>query len=86
MMSNPQLMLVDEPSLGLAPYLVADVFNSLKKLQERGVTILLVEQRVNSTLEITDRAYVLEHGRVALTGPSSELKNNEHVRKAYMGF
>jgi len=86
MMSNPQLMLVDEPSLGLAPYLVTDVFNSLRKLRERGVTILLVEQRVNATLEITDRAYVLEHGRVALEGPSNDLKSNEHVRKAYMGF
>jgi len=86
MMSNPQLMLVDEPSLGLAPYLVADVFNSLRKLNERGVTILLVEQRVNATLDITDRAYVLEHGKVALEGPSGDLKSNEHVRKAYMGF
>ena len=86
MMSDPQMMLVDEPSLGLAPYLVADVFNSLRKLRERGVTILLVEQRVNATLEITDRAYVLEHGKVALEGASSDLKSNEHVRKAYMGF
>jgi branched-chain amino acid transport system ATP-binding protein len=86
MMSNPQLMLVDEPSLGLAPYLVTDVFRSLVKLQERGVTILLVEQRVNATLEITDRAYVLEHGKVILEGRSSDLKSNEHVRKAYMGF
>ena len=86
MMSKPSLMLVDEPSLGLAPYLVADVFNSLTRLKERGVTILLVEQRVNATLEITDRAYVLEHGRVALQGPSHALMDNEHVRKAYMGF
>jgi branched-chain amino acid transport system ATP-binding protein len=86
MMSRPTMMLVDEPSLGLAPYLVADVFNSLRKLQERGVTILLVEQRVNATLAITDRAYVLEHGRITLTGPSHELKDNEHIRKAYMGF
>jgi len=86
MMSNPHLMLVDEPSLGLAPYLVADVFDSLKRLKERGVTILLVEQRVNTTLEITDRAYVLEHGRVVLEGPSDQIKTNEHVRKAYLGF
>ncbi len=86
MMSNPDLMLVDEPSLGLAPYLVADVFDSLRRLQERGVTILLVEQRVNATLEITDRAYVLEHGRVVLEGPSDQIKSNEHVRKAYLGF
>jgi branched-chain amino acid transport system ATP-binding protein len=86
MMSNPRLMLVDEPSLGLAPYLVTDVFKSLQKLNESGVTILLVEQRVNATLEITDRAYVLEHGRVVMEGRSSDLKSNEHVRKAYMGF
>jgi len=86
MMSNPQLVLVDEPSLGLAPHLVIDVFNSLQKLQETGVTILLVEQRVNVTLEITDRAYVLEHGRIVMEGASEDLKTNEHVKKAYMGI
>lgn len=85
MMSDPQLMLVDEPSLGLAPHLVTDVFNSLQKLQERGVTVLMVEQRVNATLEIADRAYVLENGRIAMEGLSEELKTNEHVRAAYMG-
>jgi ABC-type branched-subunit amino acid transport system ATPase component len=86
MMSNPELLLVDEPSLGLAPHLVTDVFNSLQTLQEAGVTILLVEQRVNATLEITDRAYVLEHGRVAMEGLSSELMQNEHVKQAYLGI
>jgi ABC-type branched-subunit amino acid transport system ATPase component len=86
MMSSPQLLLVDEPSLGLAPHLVTDVFNSLQKLQEAGVTILLVEQRVNATLEITDRAYVLEHGRIVMQGPSSELVQNEHVKQAYLGI
>jgi branched-chain amino acid transport system ATP-binding protein len=86
MMSNPQMMLVDEPSLGLAPHLVADVFRSLQKLHQQGVTILLVEQRVNATLEITDRAYVLEHGRIAMEGPSSELKTNEHIKAAYLGI
>ncbi len=85
-MSNPQLLLVDEPSLGLAPYLMHDVFRALQELQSRGVTILLVEQNVNATLEITDRAYVLEHGRIAMEGPSNELKNNEHVRNAYLGL
>ncbi|MBN1178107.1 MAG: ABC transporter ATP-binding protein [Anaerolineae bacterium] len=85
MMSNPQLMLVDEPSLGLAPHLVTDVFQSLQKLQQTGVTILLVEQRVNATLAITNRAYVLEHGRVAMEGPSSELMKNEHIKAAYLG-
>jgi branched-chain amino acid transport system ATP-binding protein len=86
MMSNPQLLLVDEPSLGLAPHLVTDVFHSLLRLHEQGVTILLVEQRVNATLEISDRAYVLEHGRVVMEGPSKELKTNEHIRAAYLGI
>jgi branched-chain amino acid transport system ATP-binding protein len=86
MMSNPKLLLVDEPSLGLAPHLVTDVFRSLQTLHEQGVTILLVEQRVNATLAICDRAYVLEHGRVVMEGPSSELKTNEHIRAAYLGI
>jgi branched-chain amino acid transport system ATP-binding protein len=86
MMSKPQLLLVDEPSLGLAPHLVTDVFQSLQKLQQTGVTILLVEQRVNATLEIADRAYVLEHGRIAIEGLGSELKSNEHVKSAYLGI
>ncbi len=86
MMSNPELLLVDEPSLGLAPHLTHDVFRALLELGERGVTILLVEQNVNATLEITDRAYVLEHGRIAMEGPSKEMKANEHVRSAYLGI
>jgi len=86
MMSNPELLLVDEPSLGLAPHLTHDVFRALLELRKRGVTILLVEQNVNATLEITDRAYVLEHGRVAMEGPSKEMKANEHVRSAYLGL
>jgi branched-chain amino acid transport system ATP-binding protein len=85
MMSTPQLLLVDEPSLGLAPHLVHDVFRALQELQQRRITILLVEQNVNTTLEITDRAYVLEQGKIALEGPSSEMKANEHVRNAYLG-
>ncbi|MGD2041351.1 MAG: ABC transporter ATP-binding protein [Anaerolineae bacterium] len=86
MMSNPELLLVDEPSLGLAPHLTNDVFRALLELRERGVTILLVEQNVNTTLEITDRAYILEHGRIAMEGPSREMKANEHVRNAYLGL
>ena len=86
MMSSPQLLLVDEPSLGLAPHLVTDVFNSLQKLQEAGVTILLMEQRVNATLEITDRAYVLEHGKVVMEGPSGELMQDKHIKNAYLGI
>jgi len=86
MMSNPELLLVDEPSLGLAPHLTQDVFRALIKLREQGVTILLVEQNVNTTLAITDRAYVLEHGRIMMEGPSSEVKANKHVRDAYLGL
>jgi branched-chain amino acid transport system ATP-binding protein len=86
MMSNPELLLVDEPSLGLAPHLTHDVFRALLELRKRGVTILLVEQNVNTTLEITDRAYILEHGRIAMEGPSKEMKANEHVRNAYLGL
>jgi branched-chain amino acid transport system ATP-binding protein len=85
MMSDPELLLVDEPSLGLAPHLTHDVFRALLELRARGVTILLVEQNVNTTLEITDRAYILEHGRIFMEGPSHEMKANEHVRTAYLG-
>jgi branched-chain amino acid transport system ATP-binding protein len=86
MMSGPELLLVDEPSLGLAPYLTHDVFQALRELRSRGVTILLVEQNVNATLDITDRAYILEHGRIAMQGPSHEMKNNPHVQSAYLGI
>lgn len=86
MMSIPDLLLVDEPSLGLAPHLTHDVFRALLELRNRGVTILLVEQNVNATLEITDRAYILEHGRIVMEGPSDEMKQNEHVRSAYLGI
>jgi len=85
MMSSPTLLLVDEPSLGLAPQLVLNVFKALEVLRNQGVTILLVEQNVKSTLRITDRGYVLEHGRVAIEGKSADLATNEHVRIAYMG-
>ncbi len=86
MMSNPKLMLVDEPSLGLQPNLTYDVFEALLKLRKQGVTILLVEQNVNATLDITDRAYILEQGKIVMNGPSQEMKANEHVRNAYLGI
>lgn len=85
MMSNPQLLLVDEPSLGLAPQLVLTVFKALEELRQQGVTILLVEQNVNTTLKITDRAYILENGEITLQGKSADLLQNEHVRQAYLG-
>jgi len=85
-MSNPSLLLVDEPSLGLAPQLALSVFEALETLRQRGVTILLVEQNVNTTLHITDRAYVLEQGQIALEGKSKDLLENEHVKKAFLGI
>lgn len=85
-MSGPSMLLVDEPSLGLAPKLTLDVFHALQTLRENGVTILLVEQNVNTTLRMTDRAYVLEQGQIALQGTSAELLQNEHVRKAFLGI
>lgn len=86
LMSDPKLLLVDEPSGGLAPNLVLDVFESLKKLCVSGVTILLVEQNVNTTLKIADRAYVLEQGQITLEGSSGELLQNEHVKNSYLGM
>lgn len=86
LMSNPKLMLVDEPSLGLAPKLVMAVFETLKDLTIRGVTVLLVEQNVNTTLKIVDRGYVIEHGQIVQEGSGKELRENEHVRKSYLGI
>jgi branched-chain amino acid transport system ATP-binding protein len=86
MMSNPTLMLVDEPSLGLQPNLTYAMFAALLKLRDQGVTILLVEQNVNATLDITDRAYILEQGKIVMSGPSREMKANEHVQNAYLGI
>jgi ABC-type branched-subunit amino acid transport system ATPase component len=85
MMSSPELLLVDEPSLGLAPQLIRGVFKALDVLKERGMTILLVEQNVTKTLKVTDRAYVIEKGKITLEGKSSDLARHEHVRKAFLG-
>lgn len=85
MMSNPTLMLVDEPSFGLAPQLTASVFESLDVLKANGVTILLVEQNVTKTLAITDRGYVLENGKIGLEGKSSDLANDSYVKKVFLG-
>jgi branched-chain amino acid transport system ATP-binding protein len=84
-MSRPRLLLLDEPSLGLAPLLVDLIFTVIKQLQERDITILLVEQNAYQALSEADRAYVLETGRVKLTGPCSELLDNEEIQKAYLG-
>lgn len=86
LMSEPKLMLVDEPSLGLAPSVVLDVFRTLKGLTSDGVIILLVEQNVNTTLKIVDRAYILEKGVINGKGTSAELLSNDYVRKMYLGI
>jgi branched-chain amino acid transport system ATP-binding protein len=86
LMSRPRLCMFDEPSYGLAPIVVLEVFQVIKSLREQGITILLVEQNVRHALEIADRAYVLENGRVVLEGCCDELLQSEHVRKAYLGI
>jgi branched-chain amino acid transport system ATP-binding protein len=85
LMAKPKLQMFDEPSLGLSPILVKDIFNVIKKIKEEGTTVLIVEQNVKQTLAIADRAYVLENGKIALQGTGAELLNNEHVRTAYLG-
>jgi branched-chain amino acid transport system ATP-binding protein len=86
LMSQPRLLLLDEPALGLSPLLVREVFASLRAIRARGVTILLVEQNVSHALALADRAYVLETGRVTLTGAASELLTDHRVRDGYLGF
>ncbi len=86
LMSRPRFLMLDEPSLGLQPTIVANVFESLKILHGQGVTLLLVEQNVRKSLEIAQRGYVLEHGRVALAGSSKSLLADEGVRRAYLGI
>jgi branched-chain amino acid transport system ATP-binding protein len=86
LMGSPTLLLVDEPSLGLAPMATVATFEALKALRERGVTILLVEQNVNTTLHLVDRAYVLEQGRIVLEGTGEQLLHNPHVQSAYLGI
>jgi branched-chain amino acid transport system ATP-binding protein len=86
LMSRPKLCAFDEPSYGLAPMLVESVFQAIKSLRERGITIFLIEQNVRRTLEIADRACVLENGHVALEGCCDELLTNDYVRKAYLGL
>jgi branched-chain amino acid transport system ATP-binding protein len=86
LMSKPKLSLLDEPSYGLAPLLVAELFRIIQRLRDEGITILLIEQNVRHSLEIADRAYVLENGRLCLQGDCTELLQSDHVRKAYMGL
>ena len=86
LMALPKLIMFDEPSLGLAPILVADIFNIIKRINKEGVTVLVTEQNTKQSLEISDRGYVLENGRVVLSGTGQELLDNEHVKQAYLGI
>jgi branched-chain amino acid transport system ATP-binding protein len=85
LMARPRLMMLDEPSLGLAPMLVKAIFDTIREINARGVTVLLVEQNARAALKIADRGYVLETGQVVLSGPAGELLQDERVRKAYLG-
>ena len=85
MMSKPKLIMLDEPSMGLAPLLVEQIFQIIAELHAAGTTILLVEQNAQMALSIADRAYVLETGRIVMEGPARELLTNDNVRKAYLG-
>jgi branched-chain amino acid transport system ATP-binding protein len=85
-MSIPQLLLIDEPSMGLAPLLVVELFRTIRKINQGGVTVFLVEQNARLAMEISDRTYVLENGRIVREGKSRELLNDDNIRKAYLGL
>ena len=85
LMARPKLLLLDEPSLGLAPLMVGRIFDVVRRLKERGVTILLVEQNARKALQVADRAYVMETGHITLSGPAGELARNPEVERAYLG-
>lgn len=86
LMSQPKLCFIDEPSSGLAPLMVDDIFRIIPGLRDKGIAVFLIEQNVQQTLEISDRAYVLENGRVTLAGESKQLLEEERIRKAYLGL
>ena len=85
LMSSPKLLMLDEPSMGLSPLLVNEIFDIIRSVHEDGVTVLLVEQNAKKALSIADRAYVLETGEIKMEGKASDLLNDERVRKAYLG-
>ena len=85
LMSKPKIILMDEPSMGLSPLYVTEIFEIIKKIKSEGTTVLLVEQNANMALQVADRAYVLETGRIIMDGKASDLMNDERVRKAYLG-
>jgi branched-chain amino acid transport system ATP-binding protein len=85
LMSRPKLLLLDEPSMGLAPFLVNEIFSIVKELHKSGIAIILVEQNVKKALKVTQRAYVMELGEIRIKGPSQELLHNDEIRKSYLG-
>jgi branched-chain amino acid transport system ATP-binding protein len=86
LMGTPKLLMLDEPSLGLAPIIVADIFRTIAELRASGASVLLVEQNAQAALKIADRAYVMELGEFALTGTAADLATNQHVAASYLGF
>jgi branched-chain amino acid transport system ATP-binding protein len=86
LMSNPQLLILDEPSLGLAPIIVEKVLDTVRTINEEGVTVLLVEQNIHDSLNVADRGYVLEEGKIILEGKSRELLSNSHIKEVYLGL
>ena len=86
LMSSPKLLILDEPSLGLSPLLVEQMFELIKRINDKGLTILLVEQNVIQSLAIADRAYVIEEGRIAISGSAAELRDNAELKKSYLGL
>lgn len=85
LMSKPKIMLLDEPSMGLSPLFVSEIFNIIQEISKNGTTVLLVEQNAKKALSIADRAYVLETGKIVLSGDANEMMNNDSVKKAYLG-
>ena len=86
MMSSPELLILDEPSLGLAPIIVAKVFDTLRQINDEGVAILLVEQNIRDSLNIADRGYVLEEGKIIIEGEGRKLLSNDHIKEVYLGL
>ncbi|MRR35177.1 ABC transporter ATP-binding protein, partial [bacterium] len=86
MMAKPKILMMDEPSLGLAPVLIKEIFVTIRKIAEQGTTVLLVEQDVQHSLSISDRGYVLEHGRISMEGTGKELLEDPQIREAYLGI
>jgi branched-chain amino acid transport system ATP-binding protein len=86
LMAKPKLLMLDEPSLGLAPILIKSIFETVRKIADQGTTVLLVEQDVKHSLRLSDRGYVLEHGRTVMEGPAKDLLENPHIKTAYLGL